>query len=141
AGQADRAHRRFRATGNHADHFDGWHGGNDYLRQLDFQFRRRSEARPFVERGFYRSDDPRMAMSEDERSPRADVIEITVAIDVDQIRPSASLDEWRLAAHAAECPGRTVDAPRNNLRSTLKSLLTASANRFHEVIIRAIEHV
>src|SRR5262249_38260019 len=124
-------------AGNHADHFDGWHGVNYQLSEPRFEFGRRTEARSFAECSFHRGEDARVALAEDERSPRADVIEIAVAIDVEKVRPSAAPDKRRLAAHAAECTGRAVDAAGNELRCPLKSLFTASASLFHAVIIRA----
>ena len=41
-----------------------------------------------------------MAVAEDQRPPRADVIEVAIAVDVEEIGPFAAGDEERLAADA-----------------------------------------
>ena len=49
--------------------------------------RRRAEAERPIDRGVHRRDDLRMLMPQDHRPPRADVVDVAIAIDVEQIRP------------------------------------------------------
>ena len=51
-------------------------------------------------------DDARMGVAEDERPPGADVIEVAVAVEVEEVRPFAAGDEERLAADGRRRPGR-----------------------------------
>ena len=57
----------------------------------------------------------RVGVAEDHRSPGADVIEVAVAVDIDELGPFGMVDEDRLAAHPAEGPGRAVHAPGDKL--------------------------
>ena len=57
-----------------------------------------------------RLDDARMRMPENQRAPGAAVIEIAIAVDVDEVSAFARGDEDRLPADAAEGPSRTIDA-------------------------------
>ena len=63
-------------------------------------------------------DDARVAVAEDQRPPRADVVEVAVAVDVEEVRPLAAGDEQRLAADGAERAGRAVDAAGDELAGT-----------------------
>src|SRR5215472_1458595 len=56
-----------------------------------------------------------MAVPEQQRSPRSDVVDVLVPIDVPNVRPLAARDEGRRAANAAERPDGRVDAARNDL--------------------------
>src|SRR5262245_32999324 len=84
-----------------------------------------------MQRRFNRPQHPRMAMAQDERPPRADVIEIPIAVDVEEIRPFAALDERRLPADGAERARRAVDAAGDEPAGTLKGFLAANTRRFH----------
>ena len=59
--------------------------------------------------------DRRMGVAEDHRSPGADVIEVAIAVDIDQVGPFGVVDEDRLAADAAERPGGAVHSPGDEL--------------------------
>ena len=50
-----------------------------------------------------------MAMAKDQRAPRGDVIEIAIAIDVDEVGPLAAVDDDGLPTDAAKRPRRAVD--------------------------------
>ena len=71
------------------------------------------------------------AVAEDERAPRADVIEVLIAVDVEEIRPFAAGDEDRLAADGAEGAGRTVDAAGDQTAGSLKRFSTADSEARH----------
>ncbi len=59
--------------------------------------------------------DARMRVAKDKRAPGATVIEIAVAIDVEEVRACAARDKDRLPADAAEGARGTIDAARNEL--------------------------
>src|SRR5438270_161288 len=58
-------------------------------------------------------------MSQDQWSPRADVVEIFVSVCIPDTRALAANDEWRITAHRAKCTHRRVDSARNHLFSAL----------------------
>ena len=60
-------------------------------------------------------DDSRMRMSQDERAPRADVVEVAIAVDVEHVRTFAALDDDGFAPNRAERPGRAIHAARHEL--------------------------
>ena len=57
-------------------------------------------------------------MAEDQRAPRADVVDVAIAVDVVEIGRFAALEKDRLAADAAERAGRTIDAAGDEILST-----------------------
>src|SRR4249919_295002 len=54
-----------------------------------------------------------MVMADDHRSPRADVVDVMVAVDVHQVRALRALDEERFAADRFERAHRRIDAARH----------------------------
>jgi hypothetical protein len=50
-----------------------------------------------------------MSMTEDERAPRSDIIEILIAVEIVEVRPFAASDEQRLSADGPEGARGTVD--------------------------------
>ena len=73
-----------------------------------------------------RLDHRRMGVPEDHRSPGADVVDVAVAVDVEQIGP---LQRGRMKIgsppDAAKRPGRTVDAAGHQLLGSFKDDMTA----------------
>ena len=125
AGEPDRAHRRFGARVDQSDLLDRRHGLDDKLGQFAFGLGRRPEAGAARDRLLQRRDDGRMAMPEDHRPPRADVVEVAIAVDVDQPGPLAALEEDRLAADRPERPRRAVHAAGDQPFRPLECLVTA----------------
>ena len=80
--QANRGHGRFSAAVHHAHHLDRRDGIDDFLCELHFELGRCSEARASGCDFLHRSDDFFVCMAQDHRSPRADVIDVSVAVDV-----------------------------------------------------------
>src|SRR5262245_35152409 len=72
-----------------------------------------------------------MGMSQDQRSPGADVIEILVPVDIKEMGPGPARDEQRLATDRAEGPCRTVHAAGENPTGMFKRFPTANTSRFH----------
>src|SRR5205085_110018 len=72
-----------------------------------------------------------MGMTKDKRAPRADEVDVLIAVHVVEIRTLAAGDEQGLAADGTERARRAVDAARNGPGRTLKRLSAAAANRSH----------
>jgi hypothetical protein len=56
-----------------------------------------------------------MAMSQQQRTPRAYVIDVLVAIYIENMGALAAGDEDRIPSHAAECAYRRIYAARDRL--------------------------
>src|SRR5262252_4585439 len=82
-----------------------------------------------------------MAMAKDQRPPGADVIQVAIAVEVENVRPVTALDERRLPADCTERPRRAIDAAGNDSAGALEGLSAACSRGFHAVIIRAMAHV
>ena len=54
-------------------------------------------------------------MTEDQRAPREDVVDVAIAVDVDEVRALAALDEERRAADRAEGAHRRADSAREEI--------------------------
>src|SRR5687768_15160684 len=61
-----------------------------------------------------RRDYRRIGVAEDERPPGEDVVDVLVAIEIEQARARPALDEERVAADGAESPDRTVHPTGND---------------------------
>ena len=109
AGQADGAHRGLGPRGGHAHHLDGRHPAGDLVGQVDLALRRRAERRPALGRRHDRGQDRGMGVPVDERPPGAHVVDVVVAVDVDDLGAVAALDEDRVAADRPHRPHRRVD--------------------------------
>ena len=114
AGEPDRAHRRLGARGRHAQHVDARHALADELGELDLAGRRRAVAR--AERGGRGDglDHRRVGVAEDQRAPGADVVDVDVAVDVEDLRALGALDEDRVAADRAHRAHGRVHAARQD---------------------------
>jgi len=55
-------------------------------------------------------------MTQNQRAPRVDEVEILPAIGVNEMLALAALNKEGCAPHSLECAHRRVDATRNNLR-------------------------
>ena len=111
-----RCHRRLRARRDQAHHL---RRGNtvDHLRcKLDLRLGRRAEARAALGGTRDRLDHPRMRMPEDQRPPRAHVVDVPVPVDVLDLGAGAGPYEERLAPDRAHRAHRAVDAARDDLR-------------------------
>ena len=113
--QPNRTHGRFGPRVDHADFFDRRHRRDHRFGQLGFQDRGCSEAGPTGQGGLESRHDLGMSVSEDVRSPAADVVNQRVAIDIPQPGTLAPVDDQRIAAHGTEGPGRAVDSAGDRL--------------------------
>ena len=80
-------------------------------------------------------------MSQNERPPRADVIEIALTIDVDEEWTFRARDEKRLAAHSAEGASRTIHAAGYDRAGTFKGTITVGMRSHVECCPRERELV
>ena len=112
ARQPQRAHRRLGARRGHAQHVDRRHARTDELRELDLGCRRRAEGGAALGRIGDGLDHLGMGMAVDQRPPRADVVDVGVAVDVGDLRALGTVDEQRVAPDRAHRPHRRVDAAR-----------------------------
>ena len=111
-----RAHRRLGAGAHEAHELDARHRVADEPRELELERARRAVARPAAHRLLERRDHTRMRVAEDQRPPGEDVVEIAVAVDVDEVRALAALDEERVAADRAERAHRRARRRRASAR-------------------------
>src|SRR6185295_11785338 len=65
----------------------------------------------------------RMAMAQNHRTPRAHVINITIAVDIPEIGTISAVDEYRLAVHCFAGARGGIDTSGENLLRSLKRLL------------------
>ena len=81
-----------------------------FSRQPHFGFRARAERR--APRGGVRDglDDARRRMAEDQRPPGHHMVDVAVAVHVEDVRPFAALHEQRVAADALEGAHGRIDA-------------------------------
>ena len=125
AGQPDRRHRGLGAGGDEPDPLDR-RAGHDLLGQLHLGPGRRAVRRTASHRRAHRRLDLGVRVAEQHRPPRADQVDVLVAVDVGQPGALGGGDEPGGAADRVERPHRGVDAarghgqrPRRTARRTL----------------------
>ena len=62
-------------------------------------------------------------MAQDHRAPRADVVDVLVAVDVEEIGPLSPRHKRRLAAHRPKRPCRAVHTAGNHAVGTEERLV------------------
>ena len=82
----------------------------------------RAEAGADFERALQRRQNLGMAVAQQQRAPRADVVDVLVAVDVEDVAALAARDEERIAAHAAKGAHRRIDAAGNDVLRPAKQL-------------------
>src|SRR6185312_13808195 len=97
--------------------------------ERDLALGRRAEAGAVGGGARDRLEDLFVRVAGDERPPRADVVDVLVAVDVEEIRPLAAREEDRLAADAAEGAHRRVHAAGDVLLGALEELVRSPATR------------
>ena len=113
---AQRAHRGLGPGADEPDELEARHRLLNEARELELERAGRAEARPLAQRLLERTDDSRMRMAENERPPGEDVVEVAVAVDVDEVRAFAALDEERRAAHGSKRADGRADAAWHQAR-------------------------
>ena len=110
ASQSHGAHRRFRAGRDHAHHLDRRHRFVNQFREFAFEFGRSAIAAAVASRFDRGMDHTRVRMPQNHRPPGADIVDVTVAIDVEEISALSARDEDGFSADGAERSRRAVDS-------------------------------
>ena len=106
---------------------------DDRLRQFDLALGGRAEAGAAGERPLRPPPRPRDGVAQNQRPPRADVVDVLVAVGVPDARALAARNEQRRAAHAAKRAHRGVHAAGNGLlRPGKQAFRMCVINRVHE---------
>ena len=137
AGQPDRGHGGLGARGDEPDLVDG-RASDDLLGELDLGLGRGAVGRAARHRGGDRLLDLGVGVPEQHRAPRADQVDVLVAVDVGQPRAAGRADEPGRAAHGVERPDRGVHAPGGHRAGPLEQGLgrgRAPVARGHRVIV------
>ena len=108
AGDADGTHRRLGAGVHEAQHLDRRHGARDEFGELQFAFRRGAETGATRRCALDRLDHCGMRVAQHERPPRADEVEVFVAVYVPDASATAAVDEGRGPSDRSERADRAV---------------------------------
>ncbi len=127
AGQTQSAHRGFSSRIHQPHLLDRRHGRDDQVGQFTLGLGRRSEARPAGNRRLERRGHGWMAMPEDHRSPGADVIDVAIAVEIEEIRPAAPLEKNRFPADSAKSSSGTIHAAGHQLPGAGESAMALFA--------------
>src|SRR5919197_5248137 len=119
ARQPDRRQRGLGTGVDEADHLDRRKGLADQLGKLDLAPGRRAEAGAVAGALGNRLDDAGVGVSEDQRSPGAEVVEILIAVLVPDPGAEAPPDEQRVAPDRFEGANGAVDASRQESNGAL----------------------
>lgn len=126
AGDAQGTHSGFRAGVDHAQFFYRRIDGSDEPGDFRFEQRRRAVARAAGCRFLQGFDDAGMGVAGNHGTPRTDVIDIGIAVDVGDGRSFGRGDEWRCAVDAAVRTDGAVDAAGHEGLGVLKCSLGMS---------------
>ena len=133
AGETYRRHRRFGAGVDHAHLLDARHHRFDFLRHRHLDLGRRAERQRmlslFGDGGAYL----RMSVTENHRSPRADVVDVAVAIDVDELSTACRLEEQRRSTDASKSAHGRIDAAGNARFGAANQFVRLGVSRSHVV--------
>ena len=130
AGEANGAHGGFGAAGNEANLFDERNRRGD--QRCEFQFKLGSDAKAgaafrLIGNG---GGDTGICVAQDQRAPRAHVVEQLVAIRVVQVLARTTFDDQRLAADGAERAHGAIHAADEDLFGAFENLARPLAVAF-----------
>ena len=94
-----------------------------HLGHRDFGGAGRAEREAVLDRALDRASDVRVVVADDHRAPRADVVDVALAFDVEQIGTVGACGEERLAADRLERPDGRVDAAVHALEGAREKLV------------------
>ncbi len=137
-GYAQRAHGGFRAGVDQTDHLDGGNHLPHGFGEFDLLLGGRAEAGATRDGEVQGVENDGMPVAQNERSPGADVIDVLVAVGIEDVGAFAALDEGRSAADAAIGAHRGVDAARYGEQGAFEKLL--GSGMFHLVEISGSLH-
>ena len=107
-----RAHRRFGARVHQPHHLHRRHRAADHLGQFDFALGGRAEAGADLQHLARSLQCTGKAVAQNQRPPGAHVVDVLVAVDVEDARALAARDEARRSADAAKRADRRIHAAR-----------------------------
>src|SRR5436190_14353123 len=99
--KSDRTHRRFGPGIHQPDLFNGWNELADQFRQFHLTSCRRAERSANLENFLEGAKNFRLAMSEKERPPRTDIVDVLIAIDIPYSRSFRSGHKHRFTANGS----------------------------------------
>ena len=135
ASDSKRAHRRFCPGIDETNQFHAWHRLPDQFGEDNFAFRRSPKTRADFKHFPQRVDDGLWAMAEQQWSPGADVVDVGVAVDVDQPGTFALGDKPGCTTDPSESPDGRVHASGCYLLGAGKELVRA--RMIHAAILSA----
>src|SRR4051812_46418337 len=90
AREANRGHRCFRARADEADLLDRWHRLDDEFSKFGLKRSGSAEAGAVAGSNGDRFHHRRKRVTEDERSPRADIVDVLIGVGVPKIRTDSA---------------------------------------------------
>ena len=117
ASQPQGGHRGLRPRGGHAQHLHALHPPGDLGRERHLGGRGGAEAGPACGRRGERVQHLGVGVAEDQRPPRADVVDVAVPVDVDELGALAPLDEDRVAPDRAIARTGELTPPGSSSRA------------------------
>ena len=125
ARQADRTHPGLGPRAHQPHHLDRRHEADDRFGELHFALGRRTEGEAFQHGALHGLDHRRVAMPQDHRPPRADVVDVALAVGIPEVRALGALHETGGAADGAEGAHRRIHAAGNELAGPVEQGLVA----------------
>ena len=129
--QTDRAHGGLGARTHQSHHFHAGHEPDDFFRQFSLAFGRCAKRKPILNGPLHRLQNSRMTMSQNHRTPGADVIDEPLSVGIPEIRPLGPLHETRRSAHGAKGAHWRIDATRNHPQGPVKQGLVSIFEGLH----------
>src|SRR5262249_49174537 len=97
-------------------------GGQDDFGEIGLSWSRGTKTRAIARGGNDRVDNLTRGVAQNHGSPGTDVVDVLIAIGVENAGPLTPHDERRLPAHRAECAYRRIYSSGNHLFSALLQL-------------------
>ena len=113
--QTKGAHRRFRSGVHHADDFDGRIYALDQFCKFSFEKCRCTVACAPRYRFLKRLDNLRMCMTDDHRSPRSNIVNVFISVNIIDLRPLSTRNKGRVSAHIGKGTNGAVHSARHML--------------------------
>ena len=121
AGSTKSAHRRLRSGRNKSYFFNGWVESSNQFGQFCFYHRRRAVARTVFRRFLNRGNHSRVGMSQNHRSPGADIVYIGISINIGNMRSLCRCNKRRRTVHMRIGTDRAVHSAGHVIPRLFKS--------------------
>ena len=132
ARQAHGAHGRLGARTDKTHFFARRKSLSDARRKFDFEFGWHAVTRPTARLLGNGLNDFRMRVAQNQRSPRADVIDVFVSVGVPQARTGCAIDDDGLAAHGAKRAHGTVHSANEHVGCAAEYFLRVRPLHFNQ---------